>query len=93
MKSRFETILRTFLKHFALVIVRAYQVVLSPFLGGACRFEPTCSQYAVDVIQNQNSTTAFYLILKRLSNCHPWGGQGYDPAPKTPPIKERSLIS
>ena len=85
----------------ALFFVRVYQAILSPFLGGACRFEPTCSNYAVEVLQKQSPLTALFLILKRLSKCHPWGGQGYDPAPhlaiKTfdmkENIRERSFIS
>ena len=85
------------LRFAALLFVRAYQALLSPFLGGACRFEPTCSQYAVEVLQKQSPQNALILILKRLSKCHPWGSHGFDPPPdtaiKSPYIRERNFIS
>lgn len=64
-----------------IVLVRAYQVTLSPFLGRHCRFMPTCSHYAVDAYRLYNPIRASWLIVRRLSRCHPWGGGGYDPVP------------
>lgn len=104
MRIRFEYYLRSLTKFIALFLVRAYQLILSPFLGGGCRFEPTCSQYAVDVLHKHSPMTSFQLIVRRLSKCHPWGGSGYDPAPESSnelaiqshpnsPIRERSFIS
>jgi putative membrane protein insertion efficiency factor len=62
-----------------LLLIKTYQVVLSPFLGGACRFEPSCSKYAADAFTTLRFFPALFLILKRLSKCHPWGASGYDP--------------
>ena len=88
LRVRARHLSKTIFRSISLILVRAYQVILSPFLGGACRFEPTCSHYAVEVLNKQNPTKAVYLIFKRLLKCHPWGGHGYDPSPE-----ERSLTS
>jgi uncharacterized protein len=65
----------------ALFAVRAYQVTLSPFVGGACRFTPTCSAYATEAIRTHGAARGLWLALKRLARCHPWGGVGHDPVP------------
>ena len=60
-------------------IVRAYQLVLSPHLGNTCRFQPTCSQYAIEAFREYGALRGLILTLYRLGRCHPWGGHGYDP--------------
>ena len=65
----------------ALFPIRAYQVTLSPILGGSCRFTPTCSAYAVEAITTFGATRGLWLALKRLARCQPWGGFGHDPVP------------
>jgi putative membrane protein insertion efficiency factor len=65
----------------ALFLVRAYQVTLSPFLGGSCRFTPTCSAYAAEAIRTFGAARGLWLALKRVARCHPWGGFGHDPVP------------
>jgi len=60
--------------------VMLYRATLGPLLGGHCRFEPTCSQYAIDAIRKYGAWRGFWKTLRRLARCHPWGGQGYDPA-------------
>jgi uncharacterized protein len=65
----------------ALFLVRAYQVTLSPLLGGQCRFTPTCSAYAVEAISTFGARRGSWLALKRLARCQPWGGFGHDPVP------------
>ena len=62
-------------------LVDVYRVGVSPFKAPCCRFEPTCSQYAKQALQNHSFFTAILLISKRLLKCHPWGGCGYDPVP------------
>jgi putative membrane protein insertion efficiency factor len=62
-------------------LVRVYQVALSPWLGSACRFEPSCSQYAVGAIEQHGAVRGTWLVAKRLGRCHPLGGIGYDPVP------------
>ncbi len=65
-----------------LVLIRFYQYVLSPYLGGSkCRYTPTCSQYTLEAIQKYGPIKGIYLGVKRLSKCHPGGGHGYDPVP------------
>jgi len=64
-----------------IVLIRAYQVVLSPFLGGACRFVPSCSAYAVEAIAMHGAGRGSLLALRRLSRCHPLGRAGVDPVP------------
>jgi putative membrane protein insertion efficiency factor len=65
----------------AIGVVRAYQVVLSPMTGGACRFTPTCSAYAIEAIERHGAARGLWLAIKRLARCHPWGGFGDDPVP------------
>ncbi len=64
------------------VLIKFYQYVLSPYLGGSkCRFTPTCSQYTIDAIKKYGPIIGIFLGAKRLSRCHPGGGHGYDPVP------------
>jgi hypothetical protein len=62
-------------------LVKAYQYFLSPFLGQQCRFYPTCSQYAVEVIHKHGACKGSYYAVRRLLRCHPWHPGGHDPAP------------
>lgn len=62
-------------------IVKAYQLVLSPFFGQQCRFYPTCSHYAVEAIQKHGALLGSYYTVRRLSRCHPWCDGGHDPIP------------
>jgi uncharacterized protein len=62
--------------------VRVYQLVVSPLLPPACRFLPTCSEYAAEAIERHGAGRGIVLALKRLARCHPWGGSGYDPVPQ-----------
>lgn len=64
-----------------LLLVRAYQVTLSPLMGGHCRFHPTCSRYAAEALQNLPLHRALWLTTRRIFRCHPFGGSGYDPVP------------
>ena len=64
-------------------IVRAYQATLSSFMGGHCRFQPTCSVYSIDAIRRHGAMRGTWLTIKRLSRCHPFGGFGYDPVPSS----------
>jgi len=62
-------------------IVKAYQLVLSPFFGQQCRFYPTCSQYALEAIQKHGALRGSYYTVRRLVRCHPWCAGGHDPIP------------
>lgn len=63
-------------------LIKIYQWVLSPFLGSNCRFQPTCSHYALEALRTHGVFTGFYLSIVRISKCHPWGASGYDPVPQ-----------
>ena len=64
-----------------LILIRAYQVGISPWLGPACRYEPTCSAYAEQAVRKHGAARGSWLALRRLLRCHPWGGSGHDPVP------------
>jgi len=59
--------------------VKLYQLLLSPHLGSACRFTPTCSQYAIQALNKYGALKGFVLATHRIVRCNPWGGHGYDP--------------
>jgi hypothetical protein len=59
--------------------IRVYQVTVSPLLGPACRFEPSCSRYMVDAIKKYGTWKGLGRGLRRVSRCHPWNPGGYDP--------------
>ncbi|MET0393074.1 MAG: membrane protein insertion efficiency factor YidD [Chitinophagaceae bacterium] len=76
--------MRAFLRILSLpfiFLIRVYQRVISPLLGPKCRYTPTCSQYAVIALKKYGLFKGFWLALKRIGRCHPWGGSGYDPVP------------
>jgi putative membrane protein insertion efficiency factor len=64
-----------------LLLVRGYQLVLSPFSGGACRFEPSCSAYALTAVEIHGLVRGLWLTARRVARCHPLGRPGFDPVP------------
>ena len=62
-------------------LIRFYQLCISPHTPPACRYTPTCSQYAIEAIRKHGPLKGGWLTLKRLMRCHPFGGSGYDPVP------------
>ena len=62
-------------------LVKGYRLLLSPWLGSACRFEPTCSVYSIEALQTHGAARGSYLTLRRLARCHPWCEGGHDPVP------------
>jgi putative membrane protein insertion efficiency factor len=69
------------LAHLAALPVRAYRLLLSPWVGHGCRFQPTCSAYALQALQQHGAAGGSYLTLRRLARCHPWCEGGLDPVP------------
>ena len=63
-------------------LVRFYRLAISPWLGGNCRFDPTCSSYAIEALQVHGIFKGTWLAVRRIGRCHPLGGSGYDPVPK-----------
>ncbi|HEY9082050.1 MAG TPA: membrane protein insertion efficiency factor YidD [Vicingaceae bacterium] len=69
------------LSKIVVLLIRVYQLSISPFLGVNCRYSPTCSQYSLEAIEKYGPFKGTWLAIKRISSCHPWGGHGHDPVP------------
>lgn len=74
-------ILMTVLSFPFIALIKIYQWVISPWLGPKCRYTPTCSQYGLEAFKKYGPVKGFWLTLKRIASCNPWGGSGYDPVP------------
>ncbi len=74
-------IIRKALTYILVIPIYFYQNCISPFTPQACRFTPTCSEYAVQAIKKHGPIKGLYLAVRRILRCHPWGGSGYDPVP------------
>ena len=70
------------MKTLLLLLVRGYQLAISPLFGPTCRFYPTCSNYAMDAIREHGALKGAMLAAVRLAKCHPWHPGGFDPVPK-----------
>lgn len=80
-KSGFWGVVRKILIFPFIILIKFYQVCISPLKPATCRFTPTCSQYAVEAFRKHGVFKGFYLAARRILRCHPWGGHGYDPVP------------
>ncbi|MFR9166585.1 MAG: membrane protein insertion efficiency factor YidD [Dysgonomonas sp.] len=69
------------LSQIFLLPIYFYKYCISPLFPSSCRFTPTCSEYGLQAIKKYGAFKGFWLTLKRISKCHPWGGHGYDPVP------------
>ncbi|MFB9377207.1 membrane protein insertion efficiency factor YidD [Kineococcus gynurae] len=72
------------------VLVRAYQLLVSPLLGPTCRFYPSCSQYAIDALRERGVLVGLWLTVRRLGRCHPWNPGGVDPVPPRRADRDRA---
>jgi putative membrane protein insertion efficiency factor len=70
--------------HLLRALVRGYQLILSPLFPACCRYQPTCSAYALDALARHGALRGGWLALRRILRCHPLGGDGYDPVPDAP---------
>ncbi len=66
-----------------LFLIKGYQLMISPWLGSNCRYQPTCSHYMREALMEHGLGKGLWLGTKRISRCHPWGGSGEDPVPKS----------
>lgn len=73
-------------------LVIFYKKYLSPFLPGACRFQPTCSEYMIEALKKHGIIKGLYLGIKRILRCHPWGGSGYDPVSDKESHKDKTNL-
>ena len=69
------------MQRLLMACVRGYRLLLSPWLGSSCRFEPTCSRYALDALQQHGAWHGSWLSARRILRCHPWCTGGHDPVP------------
>lgn len=73
--------------------IRGYRLIASPWVGHACRYQPTCSAYAIEAIEAHGAFAGGWLAARRVLRCHPWGRSGFDPVPQrqspTPPFTSR----
>jgi putative membrane protein insertion efficiency factor len=76
-----------------MALVRGYRLLLSPWLGSACRFEPTCSAYALEALAQHGAAAGSYLTVRRLVRCQPWCAGGHDPVPAEAPRFFTQLLS
>ena len=72
------------MKQILIAVVRAYRLLLSPWLGSSCRFTPTCSVYAIEALERHGTAQGSYLTLHRIARCQPWCAGGHDPVPTAP---------
>ena len=68
---------------FFIWLISIYQRLISPLVGPCCRFHPTCSEYAKEALESHGLVMGMWLTIKRLSKCHPLGGSGFDPVPRS----------
>ncbi len=73
------------LQRASIAFIRGYRLLLSPWLGNSCRFEPTCSVYAIGAIERHGTLPGVLLTAGRIGRCHPWCAGGHDPVPDTLP--------
>jgi len=80
-KFIWNKVIKRFFGWLFLLIIRIYQIFISPLFGASCRYTPTCSQYGLIAIKKYGPFKGGWLTLKRIGRCHPWGGHGHDPVP------------
>lgn len=80
--DRLRAIVRQILIAPFVFLIKFYRVCISPLKPPSCRFTPTCSAYALEAFRKHGPVKGFFLTVRRLGRCHPWGGSGYDPVPE-----------
>lgn len=75
------------LAHILALPVKGYRLIFSPWVGHNCRYQPTCSQYALEALERHGGLKGGWLAAARIARCHPWGRSGHDPVPEKRPDK------
>jgi hypothetical protein len=73
------------MKRVLVSLVKAYRLLLSPWIGSACRFTPTCSAYSLEALERHGAAMGSYLTVARIARCQPWCAGGHDPVPHDTP--------
>jgi len=76
-----KRIFKTILIFIPILLVKIYQIVISPYFPKSCRYVPTCSEYSIQAFKKYGLIKGMWLTINRIRKCHPWGGHGYDPVP------------
>ena len=76
-----------------MALVQGYRYLLKPWLGNVCRFEPTCSAYALQALERHGAAAGSWMSAARILRCHPWCAGGHDPVPDAPPRLFRHLVA
>ena len=79
-------------RRFMVGFIKVYRLLLSPWLGNSCRFEPTCSVYAIGALERHGALAGSCLTLRRIARCQPWCQGGHDPIPEHPPALFSRLL-
>jgi uncharacterized protein len=69
------------MKHVLILLVRGYQLMISPYFPSSCKYTPTCSHYAIGALRSHGAIKGFWLSVTRILRCHPWAEGGHDPVP------------
>lgn len=75
-----------------ILLIRFYQIAISPLFPSSCRYLPTCSQYTLEALQRFGLIKGGWLGIKRILSCNPWGGSGFDPVPEKPENKKNAKL-
>lgn len=73
--------MKKLLVKFFILLIRFYQLSISPLIGPGCRYTPSCSAYGIEALKKHGPFKGGWLTIKRVLSCNPWGGSGYDPVP------------
>ena len=80
--NKFRSTLKSILIFPFVLLIKFYQLFISPLTPPSCRYTPTCSQYGLEAFRKHGPVKGLYLTTRRILRCHPWGGSGYDPVPE-----------
>jgi len=75
--------------HIVALPVRLYRLLFSPWVGKSCRYQPTCSAYALEALEKHGAIKGTFLAVRRVGRCHPLGSDGYDPVPDVKPGEQK----
>ncbi len=81
------------MRYLLTLLLRFYRYWISPWLGSRCRFEPSCSAYAIEALDAHRLDRALWLTFKRLARCHPWHQGGYDPVPEPSSFRDAHVCT
>jgi len=79
--NNFILVISRTVAYIPIVLVKIYQIFISPFFPDSCRFIPTCSSYSIEALKKHGIIKGVWLTIRRISRCHPWGDHGYEPVP------------